>query len=213
MSLWILVGSILGGLLLLALIIFCLWKVRWGRGGALFYIPLLPPSSPSILFSPPARLLHPQETPQGGGGGRAGDAVRAGGAPGAQHRGLGDHQGLGTLPPPNLGSILAEGDASTGAGLCWHRDAATRGREKEEGAPQVSPEGSWRWGKGGSSGWEGAAPPIKLSSAEVLNAGTRDAGACSTRDAGARGTRDAGARGTRDAGVLVPKPSPLCPGV
>lgn len=34
-SLWILVGSILGGLLLLALIIFCLWKVRAGLGSAL----------------------------------------------------------------------------------------------------------------------------------------------------------------------------------
>lgn len=27
-SLWILVGSVLGGLLLLALLVFCLWKVR-----------------------------------------------------------------------------------------------------------------------------------------------------------------------------------------
>ncbi|KAK4807652.1 hypothetical protein QYF61_015998 [Mycteria americana] len=33
-SLWILVGSVLGGLLLLALIVFCLWKVRAGLGSA-----------------------------------------------------------------------------------------------------------------------------------------------------------------------------------
>uniref|UniRef100_A0A8B9PKI9 Integrin subunit alpha 10 n=1 Tax=Apteryx owenii TaxID=8824 RepID=A0A8B9PKI9_APTOW len=47
-SLWILVGSIVGGLLLLALIIFCLWKVRAGLGGAAgARRPSSPPSSPS----------------------------------------------------------------------------------------------------------------------------------------------------------------------
>lgn len=38
-SLWVLLGSVLGGLLLLALLVFCLWKVSMALAGAWAWCP------------------------------------------------------------------------------------------------------------------------------------------------------------------------------
>lgn len=37
-SLWILIGSVLGGLLLLALLVFCLWKVSTAVVGSIIFL-------------------------------------------------------------------------------------------------------------------------------------------------------------------------------
>ena len=97
---------------------------------------------------------------------------------------LGDNGGLGALPPPHLGSIRAEGDASAGAGLGWHADAVGRGRGPASG--RRSPPGwtrrtrGWwrRWGKGEGTGLNRAAPPIKLSPAETLGRAVPEAVLC-----------------------------------
>lgn len=125
-SLWVLVGSILGGLLLLALISFCLWKVRGGArpgGGDRELCAAPPPFHPLPL--PPAGLLHPQEAPRGAAGTEGAVKGRRGplepGTGGKQHVTVplfGDNQGLGLLPAPPPGLHPLEGDAS-GQGGGW----------------------------------------------------------------------------------------------